>query len=93
VKDLHRAYDVYARLLCDEAQKVQQGILREGGIANRALELIAQAQNQRRRFLVFPRRVEKILVEFGFQLILKIHERKIEGSICRRRARRVRQGA
>jgi hypothetical protein len=50
VKDLHRAYDVYARLLCDEAQKVQQGILREGGIANRALELIAQAQNQRRRF-------------------------------------------
>jgi len=47
VVTLNRTHEAYTALLREEAQKVQNGIVREGQIATDTLTTIARAQNQR----------------------------------------------
>ena len=44
---LNRTHEAYTALLREEAQRVQNGIVREGQIATDTLTTIARAQNQR----------------------------------------------
>ena len=46
VVTLNRTHDAYTALLREEAQKVQNGIIREGQIATDTLTTIARSQNQ-----------------------------------------------
>lgn len=43
---LNRTQEEYSKLLREEAQKIQNGILREGQVATDTLQVIAQVQQQ-----------------------------------------------
>jgi hypothetical protein len=47
VVTLNKTFDAYSALLREEAQKIQNGIVREGLIASDTLDTIARAQNPR----------------------------------------------
>lgn len=48
VMKLRRTGEVYTRLLNDEAQRVQDGLIREGQVASDTMQAISRAQNQPR---------------------------------------------